>query len=120
VNGEIGSETIISFGVYIIGKNDHVIDSPGILVRNSPWINDGNRSELQKVLIGRDVWIGAGSIILSGVEIGDGAIVAAGSVVTSDVESCTIVGGSPSRYIRDRFESSGDKESHLRYLRTLK
>jgi acetyltransferase-like isoleucine patch superfamily enzyme len=55
------------------------------------------------VVIGNDVWIGYGSTILSGVTIGDGAVIAAHSLVTKDVESYAIVGGNPARHIRYRF-----------------
>ena len=55
------------------------------------------------ISIGNDVWIGTKSIILSGVSIGNGAIVAAGSVVTKDIPPFSIVGGSPARVIRYRF-----------------
>lgn len=55
------------------------------------------------VVIGDDVWIGFRAIILSGVTIGRGAVVAAGSVVTKDVPAYTIVGGNPARVIRPRF-----------------
>ena len=50
--------------------------------------------------IGNDVWIGSSSTILPGVTIGDGAIVAAGAVVSKDVESNTIVGGVPAKFIK--------------------
>ncbi len=56
-----------------------------------------------KTIIGNDVWIGARVTILSGVSIGDGAIIAAGAVVTKDVEPYTIVGGVPAKPIRKRF-----------------
>lgn len=56
-----------------------------------------------KTIIGHDVWIGSLSIILKGVKIGNGAIVAGGSVVTKDVEPYTIVGGVPAKVIRKRF-----------------
>lgn len=49
------------------------------------------------VIIGNDVWIGSNAIILQGVKIGDGAVVAAGAVVTKDVEPYTIVGGVPAK-----------------------
>jgi acetyltransferase-like isoleucine patch superfamily enzyme len=54
-------------------------------------------------VIGNDVWIGMNSIILRGVRIGDGAVIAAGSVVTRDVESYSVVGGVPARHIKYRF-----------------
>lgn len=57
------------------------------------------------VEIGNDVWIGSHSIILSGVRIGDGAVIAAGSVVTKDVEPYSIVAGVPAKEIRKRFNS---------------
>lgn len=56
-----------------------------------------------RITIGNDVWIGASVTILGGVKIGDGAIVAAGAVVTKDVEPYTIVGGVPAKEIRKRF-----------------
>ena len=51
--------------------------------------------------IGRDVWIGSGSVILSGIEIGDGAIVAAGSVVTKSVGKYEIWAGNPAKFIKN-------------------
>ena len=53
------------------------------------------------ISIGNDVWIGSNATILSGVSVGDGAIIAAGAVVTKDVKAKTIVGGVPAKYIRD-------------------
>ena len=53
--------------------------------------------------IKNDVWIGAFSIILSGVTLGNGCVIAAGSVVTKDVKPYTIVGGNPAKFIRNRF-----------------
>ena len=57
------------------------------------------------IKIGNDVWIGAKSIILDGVNIGDGAIIGAGALVTKDVPPYAIVGGVPAKIIRYRFES---------------
>ena len=56
--------------------------------------------------IGHDVWIGGRTIILSGVKIGTGAVIAAGSVVVNDVEAYTISGGNPNKQIRKRFDDS--------------
>ena len=57
-----------------------------------------------QVIIGNDVWIGYGATLLSGITVGDGAIVAAGAVVTKDVPPYAIVGGVPAKVIRYRFE----------------
>lgn len=58
------------------------------------------------ITVGDDVWIGYRSTILSGVRIGQGAIVAAGSVVTKDVAPYTIVGGNPARLIKERYPAA--------------
>lgn len=57
----------------------------------------------QVIRIGNDVWVGHGVIVLAGVEVGDGAILAAGSVVTKNIEPYTIVAGNPAKPIRKRF-----------------
>ena len=56
------------------------------------------------VVIGNDVWLGYGALVLSGVTIGDGAVVAARSVVTRDVEPYSIVAGVPAKHIKFRFQ----------------
>lgn len=56
------------------------------------------------IVLGNDVWIGRESVIMPGVSIGNGAIVAAYSVVVKDVAPYTIVGGNPARYIKNRFD----------------
>ena len=58
------------------------------------------------IVIGNDVWLGFRSIVLSGVKIGNGAIVAAGSVVTEDVPAYAVVGGNPVRLIKYRFSEN--------------
>ena len=62
------------------------------------WDNKGD------IVIGNDVWIGYESVILSGVTIGDGAVIGSRAVVTKDVEPYTIVGGVPAKPIRKRFD----------------
>jgi len=54
-------------------------------------------------IVGNDVWIGYNSTIMPGIRIGDGAIIAANSTITKDVEPYTIVGGNPAKEIRKRF-----------------
>lgn len=63
------------------------------------WDNKGD------IVIGNDVWIGYEVVIMAGVHIGDGAIIAARAVVTKDVPSYTIVGGTPAKEIRKRFDT---------------
>jgi virginiamycin A acetyltransferase len=65
---------------------------------SEPWPYKGN------TVIGNDVWIGYEATIMPGVQVGDGAIIAAKSVVASDVPAYTIFGGNPARCIRQRFK----------------
>lgn len=58
------------------------------------------------LIIGNDVWIGARAMLLGGLSIGDGAIIAAGSVVTKDVPAYSIVGGVPAKIIKMRFDNN--------------
>lgn len=71
----------------------------------SAWPNRGD------TVVGHDVWIGYGATIMPGVQIGNGAIVATGAVVTRDVEPFAIVGGNPAERIRYRFD--GDTRARL-------
>jgi acetyltransferase-like isoleucine patch superfamily enzyme len=70
------------------------------------FISTENTSELPRTVIGNDVWVGARSIILDGLHIGDGAIIAAGAVVTKSVPPYMIMGGVPARVIRPRFNDN--------------
>ena len=63
------------------------------------WDNKGD------IVIGNDVWIGYEAVIMAGVHIGDGAIIAARAAVTKDVPPYTIVGGTPAKEIRKRFDA---------------
>lgn len=78
----------------------------GLDVKNitKVWDNKGN------IIVGNDVWIGYGAVILSGVTVGDGAIIGARAVVTKDVPPYTIVGGVPARQIRKRFDEETIKK----------
>lgn len=95
-NVKIGNYTMIANDVFIIGgdHNYRVPDMPTVFA---------GRDTQRPTFIGHDVWIGARSIIMTGVRIGNGAIIAAGSVVTKDVEPYAIYGGVPAKKIKDRF-----------------
>lgn len=86
---EIQDNTNISSHVKLI-TGSHDIDDPEFTADFLP------------IHIGHHCWIGTGAIVLQGVKIGDGAVVAAGSVVTKDVAPWTVVGGIPAKKIRDR------------------
>jgi putative colanic acid biosynthesis acetyltransferase WcaF len=91
---EIGDRTLIGYRT-IISSANHVIpnDESNIF---------GAGHDRKKVIIENDVWVGGNCTIVAGVTIGEGAVVAAGSVVSKDVESFTIVGGIPAKLIRKR------------------
>lgn len=96
------------------GKNskivlgDDLLMGPGVKIFSlNHGINAGDPMNIQPptekdVIIGNDVWLGANTIVVAGVTIGDGVITAAGSVVTKDVPEYTIVGGNPAQVIKKR------------------
>ncbi len=102
----IGNNVIVGNHVAFVGKYDHHFKEVGVTIRQASQIRDKDYNWLglnSKVTVGDDVWIGYGAIIMSGVHIGKGAIIAAGSLVTKDVEAYAIVGGNPARLLKYRF-----------------
>lgn len=91
----IGNNTLIGSGCLISDTDSHPIN-PDIRLTNC---NQNVRSE--PIVIGNNVFIGARSIILKGVHIGDGAVVGAGSVITKDVPAKTIYAGNPAKFIKN-------------------
>jgi acetyltransferase-like isoleucine patch superfamily enzyme len=91
---EIGEWSMVSMHATIVSSN-HAIPGTDRCMR---WEKD----ELLPTKIGRDVWIGANAVILGGVTIGDGAVIAAGAVVNRDVEAGAVVAGLPARELRRR------------------
>lgn len=97
------SGTTISIGNYcqisqfcsLIGTN-HSIDTRELMIL-APW-----DTEKHSITLGDDVWIGANSVVLPGVTIGRGAVIAAGSVVTKNVPEYAVYGGVPAELIRFR------------------
>lgn len=117
-SGSIGSGVLIANNVGIVGRKDHDLREIGVWVRDASWI--GHSARLVRdpenwIWIGDDVWIGFGAVVLSGIQIGRGAIIAAGAVVIRDVAPYEIVGGSPARPIGTRF-SPAEIETHERAL----
>lgn len=117
----IGFATTLGYNNFIhgdvtIGKYCQIGTDVGIFAKNHPtnymsiYINknlfNGELKNLRQentIIIGNDVWIGHKVIIVGNVTIGNGAILAAGSVVTKDVPAFTIVGGVPAKNIKKRF-----------------
>jgi len=113
----IGDNVIWANRVALVGRYDHHYQQIGVPVRLASQIRDPDYNWLglhSLTTIGNDVWVGYGSTILSGVNIGDGSIIAAGSVVTKDVEPYSIYGGVPAKKIRNRFNSDADLKEHLK------
>lgn len=105
----LGSFCSISDGCFI-GGSSHPMD----FVSTSPVFCKGNNilgknfskkdfKPTKDTIIGNDVWIGAGTVVLAGRKIGSGAVIGAGSVVTKDVGDYEIWAGNPARFIRKRF-----------------
>jgi len=110
---QFGNSILIASNVAFVGKDDHNTKEVGKTIWNS------GRGDSYKTYVGNDVWIGHGAIIIAGIKVGDGSIIAAGSVVTKDVEPCTIVGGNPAKFVKNRFKTEEEKERHLQYLKAL-
>lgn len=104
----IGKYTMLANDVHILG-GDHSYDKVGV-----PIIFSG-RGKLKETIIGDDVWIGAHSLVMAGVRIGNGAIIAAGSVISKDVPAFSIVGGQ-NQFIKMRFDNPEDIDKHQQML----
>ena len=111
----IGSFCSIGPNVEFVVSADHFLNH----LSSYPFKNKIIDASLEGVskgntVVDNDVWIGYGSVILSGVHIGQGAVIAAGSVVTKDITPYTIVGGTPAKVIKKRFD-----QEIIGYLLTL-
>ena len=97
---KIGTGTRIAAGTVIIPANHQYAD-PEKLIKDQGLTFEG-------IVVGYDVWIGTGVMVLDGVHIGDRAVIAAGSVVTKNVEPYAIVAGVPARRIGWRYQAEKD------------
>lgn len=114
-NCSIGRHVLIANRVAFVGRRDHDFREIGVPVRFGRWIGSRKTPSPHRhegVIVGDDAWIGYGAIVLSGVSIGRGAVVAAGSVVKSDVPAYAIVGGNPAVPVGRRFASDDDIARH--------
>jgi acetyltransferase-like isoleucine patch superfamily enzyme len=95
----IGRNCIVAQFVSIIASNHDI--SAAENMKDEKW-----SIEKTKVEIGDNVWIGANSVLLPGISIGDGAVIAAGSVVTRSVQKNSVVAGVPAKFVKLRFPES--------------
>ena len=105
---QVGSFTSIAPGVQIFLGGEHRIDWVTTFPFNVLWEGGKNISGHPKtkgnIIIGNDVWIATEAIIMSGVTIGDGAVIGARAVVTKDVAPYAVVAGNPARVVKKRFD----------------
>lgn len=110
---KIGNWTTIGYNVCIFSKSEIAIGNNCLIAPFCYFVDSDHGTELgtlireqlmetDPIIIGNDVWLGTGVIVTKGVNIGDGAIVAAGSVVTKDIPPNTVFAGSPAKFIRNR------------------
>ena len=105
----IGAYSMLAPRVTIAG-GDHSFQTPGVPIIFA------EREEIPETKIGKDVWLGFGVIVIAGCSIGDGAIVAAGSVVTKDIPPFEIHAGVPAKKLRDRFKDPAMEKIHMEKL----
>lgn len=99
----IGDNVSISSDVTILTA-DHDMNTPDFAGRNNP------------VIIHDYVWVGTGAMIMPGITIGKGAVVAAGSVVTKNVEPYHVVAGVPAKFIKERSKNLNYTAKYKRFL----
>jgi acetyltransferase-like isoleucine patch superfamily enzyme len=110
VNIRVGRKVFINHGCTLndiggIDIGDEVMLGPNVSLISSGHpvepVERTRRITAAPIVIGRNVWIGAGAIVLQGVTVGADSVIAAGAVVTSDVPPATLVAGVPARVIRE-------------------
>ena len=103
---KIGNNVAIMYNVLMMSAGGITIEDGAMIAANCSLISNNHDPKERQIItckpvvIGKNVWVGANSIILPGVTIGENAIVAAGSVVTKDVPANTLVGGVPAKFIK--------------------
>lgn len=106
----IGNHVLVAGAVAFLSRDAHSAYVPGVSMFDAP------RGDKYRIVVEDDVWIGWAAIILSGVTIGRGSIIAAGAVVSKDVPRYSIVASPTSRVIKERF-SPEEIEFHEAELR---
>lgn len=117
IGAQVGEGTMIDMGAVLggratVGKRCHI--AAGVVLAGVI-----EPPSATPVIVGDDVLIGANAVVLEGVRIGSGAVVAAGSVVTADVPENAVVAGTPARVVKYRDEKTNAKTSLVDALREL-
>lgn len=113
----IDDHTLLAPQVAFVG-GDHTFNIKGQRINESVLYNHTKRQYLEQkgIKIGKDCWLGFRSIIFDGVNIGEGAVIAAGSLINKDVEPYTVVAGVPARFIKHRFGTKQDALEHSKSI----
>jgi acetyltransferase-like isoleucine patch superfamily enzyme len=111
---KVGSNVLIHAGAYLDGEGGIRIGDNFVAARNLSILSSSHNFEspeqlpwdegkvLREVVIEANVWVGLNVTIIPGVRVGEGAVIAAGAVVTKDVPACAVVGGNPARVLKYR------------------
>lgn len=118
-DGVIGDFCLIANNVGVVGRRDHDYTRLGTGMSRTTWVGDEPDLLSSPFAIEDDVWIGFGAIVLSGVHIGCGSVIAAGSLVRDDIPANVLAAGSPARAIRQRFDPA-DFALHVEALKRQK
>ena len=116
---KIGNFVSIADGVKFILGGNHNFQNFSTFPFNAFFFRQSESYSKGDIVIYDDVWIGTNSLILSGLSIGQGAIIAAGSIVTKDVSPYSIVGGNPAKLIKFRFNEATINKLLVRNLDNL-
>jgi acetyltransferase-like isoleucine patch superfamily enzyme len=94
---EIGADTLLAAYTYIVGGGNYKLDRKDIPISHQPDFESKGG-----IIIDKGVWIGAHCVILDGVKVGEGSVVAAGAVVNKEVPAMSIAAGVPAKVVKDR------------------
>lgn len=112
----VGQESFIGLGHHTLDKlSTSPVFTEHLNATGYVWIKNKHNYPFKKVKIGNDVWIGARVLIMGGVNVGDGAVIAAGAVVTKDVPPYSVVAGVPAKVVKYRYS-----DEIIHYLLNLK
>ena len=119
-NCRIGNYCLLANRVAIVGRHDHDFSAVGFPMRFAPWVGSKRFPSPhadEEAVVEDDVWLGFGAVVLTGVTVGRGSVVAAGSVVASDIAPYSIAGGVPAKVLGQRFADPATVARHEAAIR---